>query len=92
MMAAGTTERGPSLESVPVSTTRETGSSWRGNKGIVKPRHNRGIPTTRAIRRFPANREPAEGPAISAELERAEGSDASAMLELAEVSCTRSNV
>jgi hypothetical protein len=91
-MAAGTTARGPSLESVPVSTTRETESSWRGNKGIVKLRHNSGIPATSAIRRFPANREPAEWPDISAELERAEGPDASTMLELADVSCTRSNV
>ena len=57
-MDLGTTETGPSLDSAPVSTTRETGSSWRANQESDKPRNSTGIPTISASHRFSVNRDP----------------------------------
>ena len=93
LMAAGITGSGPSLDSAPVSTTREAGSSWRANQEIDKPRNNSGIPMMSVSRRFSLCRDPVKRSDVSVELEFAEVADIVAvMLELAQVSCTRSNV
>ena len=90
-MAAGTTGSGPSLESVPMSTIRETGSSWCRNQVIVNPRHNKGTPTASAIC-FPICRDPVGLRGESVLLDPTEEPDVSVKLELAHVSCMRSSV
>ena len=88
-----TTEAGPSLDSAPVSTTRETGSSWRANQESDKPRNSTGIPTISASHRFSVYRDPVADPDVSLLPDFAEVVDVVAnMVEPAQVSCTRSNV